>query len=783
MEYKILLKAGIKKHIGVLAGIFILILLVSLSLSIVLTVWTNSRSYIGSELNRAGFGELTAWVSAVPDEDALTTEIAELKDVSRVEKQNLIFSNYTANEQGSDSEGQLILFDPEEKRYRFFQDSLTDYRQGTPEITSGKVFVSPSLVSMMGVKIGDVIHFTIARNGGTVPLTVEGFYEDPFMGSSMIGMKGFLISEADYASITDTVESSGIDALARSGSMLHIFKEGDSGATSAELNSILNENTGLPAYTEFVHSADAISGFMLILQNAFSGLLIAFVAVLLLVVMVVLGHSITGTIETDYVNMGILKTTGFTSTKLRRIQLMQYAVVILPGILLGIVLSSPLSRLVSSATLTTTGIRIPVSAPWALYLGAFAAILIFLTAFVILKTVKIGRITPMKAIRGETVDVVFRPEKSPGVDGKHLSISLAVRQLITGKKRYVSACIVAVLLVFFASMIGRMDTWLGADGKGMMDAFNPANHDIGVQMFGEHSNEDAQSVVLSFTDITDTYLLAMPGVAVNGIDYTANVISEPERFHILEGRTSIADNEIVVTEFVAEDLGVFIGDTLTVTADIGSAEYVVTGIYTCANDMGANIGMSREGYLKIGQDDPQIWCYHYFLSDPTQKEAVTQALGTEFGGDAHVHENTWPGLLGIISAMRALVVFMYATVLLFILIVTVMTGSKILSSEQRDIGIYKAVGFTTQQLRRSFALRFGFVAVLGSAIGVVLAAVVTDPLVSAVMEFAGISNFVSSPGVIAILFPSVLVTLLFMTFAYLAAGKIKRMDLTVLMAE
>lgn len=783
MEYKTLLKAGIKKHKGVLTGIFILILLVSLSLGTVLTVWTNSRSYIGSELVRAGFGELTAWVSGVPDENALTEEIASLSDVARVETQSLIYTNYTTNEQESDSEGQLILFVSEENRYRFLNNDMTSYQQEAPDITPGEVYVSPSLVSMMGIKIGDTIEFTIARSGGTVPLMVAGFYEDPFMGSSMIGMKGFLISEADYAVITDIIASSGIDALARSGAMLHIFKEETSEITTTELNSVLNRNTGLPTYTEFVHSADAITGFMLILQNAFSALLIAFVAVLLLVILVVLGHSVTGTIEADYTNMGILKTIGFTSRKLRQIQLMQYAAAVLPGILLGVALTVPCSRLVSGMALTTTGIRIPVSIPWGLCLGAFSVVLLLLAAFVVLKTAKIGRIPPMKAIRGEAVHISAHPGKSFNIGGKHLNVSLAARQLLTGKKRYVSACVVAILLVFFASMIGRMDAWLGTDGKGMMDAFNPADHDIGVQVFGEHTAEDAQNIVLSYTDITDTYLLAMPGVAVGGIDYTANVISEPDRFHILEGKTSLADNEIVVTEFVAADLGVSIGDTLTVTGDSGSGDYIVSGIYSCANDMGANIGMSREGYLKIGRDDPQIWCHHYFLSDPSQKTAVTGALDTAFGGDVHVHENTWPGLLGIISAMRALVVFMYAIVLFFVLIVTVMTGSKILSSEQRDIGIYKAIGFTAQRLRLSFALRFGIVAIISSVIGVLLAAVLTDPLVSAVMKFAGISNFASAPGVLSILTPAVLVTLLFMGFAYLTAGKIKRTELTVLITE
>jgi len=332
-------------------------------------------------------------------------------------------------------------------------------------------------------------------------------------------------------------------------------------------------------------------------------------------------------------------------------------------------------------------------------------------------------------------------------------------------------------------MVGRMDAWLGADGKGMMDAFNPADHDLGVQTFGTLDEAEAEEMLRGFTEITDSYLLAMPSVAVNGIDYTANVIDQPERFHILEGRACTAADEIVVTEFVAAHFRAGIGDTVTVSGGLNSGEFTITGTYSCANDMGDNIGMTQEGYLRIGQDDPQIWCHHYFLADPSQKAAITEALETAYGGDIHIHENTWPGLSGILSAMRALLVFMYGMVTIFILIVTAMTGSRILAAEQRDIGIYKAIGFNDCQLRVSFALRFGMTAAVGAALGTALAAVCTDPLVSAAMKLAGISNFASVPTLGSTLFPAAAVVFLFSLFAYLAAGKIKKTDLTVLITE
>ncbi len=778
---KIVLLSNLKKHKGSLIGIFLLMLLLSTAFGTVLTVWANSSTYIQEQMQRSGFGDLTAWISGISQVSQLADDIESLEEVERVEVQRFIFSNYTIDNQESDSEGQLIVYKPEEKRYRFFTEDLSDYKEQPSKIAEREVYVSPSMVSMFDIQIGDEIIFPIARNQKNMIFTVKGFYEDPFMGSSMIGMKGFLISEDDYHTACAILQNAGMDALARDGDMLHIFSAAS--MTTSELNRVINEHTTLAQYTEFVHSKEAIAGFMVVLQNAFSGLLFAFALVLLIVVLIAISHSISSTIETDMVNMGILKTIGFTSIKIRKIQLLQYSIPIIIGMVLGIFLSIPFSSLVRSMTLTTTGVRMPISLPVVWTLCSFGMILLLMIEFIILRTRKIGKIKPVQAILGTTQKISINMQKRISAFGTKIYFRLAFRQLITEKRRYISALIVAILLVFFASLIGRIDAWLGSDGKGMMEAFNPADHDIGVQTFGNADNAQAETIIRSYSDITDIYLLAMPSVAVNGVDYTANVIDQPERFHMLEGKTCINDNEIVLTEFVAAHFGVAIGDIVTVQGERGSSEYIVSGIYSCANDMGDNVGMNREGYLKIADDNPHIWCWHYFLADSSKKTAITEALENTYGGDVHVHENTWSGLFGIIYAMRGLVVFMYMIVTLFIFIVTVMTGSKILMAEQNDFGIYKAIGFPPSHLRATFALRFGIIAVIGSIIGTILAAIFTNPFVSSVMKLAGISNFASMPSMGSILVPSGVVTVLFLLFAYLAAGKIKKMNLIQLIRE
>lgn len=121
MEYKILWSAGIKKHKGSLAGIFLLMLFVSLAMGTVLTVWRNSDRYVRSEIRRAGFRELTAWVSKISDTSELVSEIKGLEGVEQVDRQDVIYADYEIGDQESDSEGQLIPIAGEEDRYRFLR--------------------------------------------------------------------------------------------------------------------------------------------------------------------------------------------------------------------------------------------------------------------------------------------------------------------------------------------------------------------------------------------------------------------------------------------------------------------------------------------------------------------------------------------------------------------------------------------------------------------------------------------------------------------------------------
>ena len=154
----------------------------------------------------------------------------------------------------------------------------------------------------------------------------------------MIDMKSFLICESEFADITITINSSGIDALAKVGNMFHISATNTN--NSAEFNSYLSDNSNINLYTEFSHSFSSINSFMILLQNVFSGLLIAFSAVLILICFIVFGLSISSVVEQDYMNFGILKVVVMSSKTIINLQLLFYIFALVFGGILGIALST-----------------------------------------------------------------------------------------------------------------------------------------------------------------------------------------------------------------------------------------------------------------------------------------------------------------------------------------------------------------------------------------------------------------------------------------------------------
>ena len=119
----------------------------------------------------------------------------------------------------------------------------------------------------------------------------------------------------------------------------------------------------------------------------------------------------------------------------------------------------------------------------------------------------------------------------------------------------------------------------------------------------------------------------------------------------------------------------------------------------------------------------------------------------------------------------------------FALIVVIMFCHRMFLQEKTDIGILKAMGLTSIQLRLSFGLRFLMLAVSGVVPGVICSVLLSGKLLTAILKPMGITHLIISLRPASVLFPIGLICVSFFLFAFLVSRGIKKLSATVLIAE
>ena len=710
--------------------------------------------------------------------DTLLTQIKSIDEVEKVGVQDILFVNYKVNgwDTMAGGTGFALQYSDTEYEYYVYNDALTGTEENPKPLQSGEMYVPPCFTTLYEAKIGDKVEIEITGEEDVETFTIKGYFEDPVSGSSMMGLKTMLVNDEDWHHLLERFEEAGENAVTGGGYALHIFKKNGEGTVSG-LQKKINEETELGQVRNLTYQKTTLMGFMLILQNIFSGLFLVFVLVLFVVAMLVLSHSIVSSIEQDYADMGILKAVGFTKGMLQLVKILQYVLPILLGMTLGIMASAPVVSVINRITVPATGLMIPAALPVPIILASLSGILLILTGFIFFKTSKIDKITPIRAIRGGMEDVYFGSRLAVPIGKGLLNLRLAIRQLVSGKKQYISAGLVTVLLVFFLSLTARIDVWMGPDGDGLMETFNAVPYDMGVQIVDHGIKiEEITALILEDTKIVDSYGFLSTHAELNGINYRINICEKPEYYNMMEGRACLYNNEVIITEFVAKALALKTGDTVQITYKGKTLDFIVTGIYQSANDMGENFGISKSGYERFDNREEIEYFTHYRLEEAEKKDEIVERLLDIYGDRIYVDDNIWSGTDSILFAMNAIGILMYAVTVIFIFVVIIMTGSKILYREQKDLGIYKSLGFSSESLRLTFSLRFTIVASMGAVLGCICSAVFTDKIIGYFLKFAGISRFESKLTLAQMVLPALGVVVLFTLFAYIAAGKIRKVE-------
>ena len=436
------------------------------------------------------------------------------------------------------------------------------------------------------------------------------------------------------------------------------------------------------------------------------------------------------------------------------------------------------------------------------------AILLLVAAFIMLKTRRISEATPIKAIRGGRDSVHFSSVLKLPVSGKKLGVSLAYRQFISEKKQYAAAIIVTAILAMFMILMNDMMRWFNSQNM-LVDMFSVTKYDLTASFVDEDTQKDIENVISEHTAYRK-YQMSSEYILFDDVQMYCYIVEAPDMINtIRKGRTCTYDNEVLITQYVADGFHLNIGDTVTVKRGGVARKMVISGIYDSANDVGKNFAISKAAYSKFASgeivsepgvsgaakssSDEEEWsgkgiCYD--LDNTDECDAIIQEIDKRYGDNQgitysiHSAKDDFEGVAGTVNiAIQGLTLLTYMLGAVFVIVTVIIVCGKVLMREQKDIGIYKALGFTSFRLRCQLAVRFIVTAVVGSLLGIVLALIVSKPFFKAGFESFGIYSFNLSTSVISLVIPLVFMSVLFSVVAFIRAGNIRKVQPQVLIAD
>ena len=784
MEILKLLKANIKHKKGAFKSIAALMAIIVLSF----TGTVSNNDNIDRTLTEAhiwsGTADMTAFLAAPYFDGEITAAINGSSDVAEMKTAKCILSNGERLNGQEMYQGSYIY--PESSTiYRVFSESATGYVENPEPLKEGEIYIAYSLKGLYdGVKIGSEISFDIPSEDPSVMNTynfkIKGFIADPHFGAAIIGTKRYFVSDADfekmYANAGEWFTCVEADINLREG------------ADYAQVKKVLDDSCGLAEKADFVISDTETISYTKLYSDAGSGVVYAFVILLIVIAVITMYHSITTSIEMEYVNLGVLKSQGFTTGKIRLVYVLQYIFAELIGAVIGLILSVPVLILFGTVFQSITGL-VTIHNVSFLKCGLLSiGIIAVSVAFVALATARVSRISPVCAISGGKSEVHFDSRLNVPVKGKPLSFFMGLRQFTSRGKSYTGVILIAALLVYFMMSIVVLSDRLSG-GKIITGQVHPNVIVVPSEEFQITDMDKFEETVLEIDENANVIFNKTVYIMADGVEFLCDAATPVEHLYKpLDGRMPLYNNEIAITHIMSEELNKKIGDTIILGSGESAKEFIVTGYYQSLSDLGRTFTITAEGLYEVTGEF--AICY-IELSDESLAEAVSEALDEQHGsliGVKGIEDDPYSaaddGMIALIDSIcLILVIVVFSISIIFSAVVINMICSKSFVKERTDIGILKALGFTADGLRIQFAFRFMIIAAIGSVIGGIASFFFTSPLLETLMKIVGLTQIEADITPITFIIPAAAICASFFLFAYIAAKKIRSVEVRELISE
>ena len=471
--------------------------------------------------------------------------------------------------------------------------------------------------------------------------------------------------------------------------------------------------------------------------------LFLFSIILLIVSVVVIRFRIVNSIEEGMNNIGVLKSLGFKSGYIIWAYILQFAIIAIIAAVIGVGFSYVITPFLTGISEPMLGLHWNPDFNIMLALISIVAIVTITTLFVFVSALKVRPLYPIMALRGGLKNHNFKKNHL----GLHkvfapLNLQLALKSLLQSKKQAVAMIIISTALTFSAAFGVIVLYNMQVNTRAFINmAVGELVASSDLVLLVREDDDSIRNQIAAHSHVEDLFRVEVSNIlVVNDILARVTVFEDANVFSdgfVLDGRLPVYGNEIAVNRPAAAEFDVEVGGWL----DIGDERLLVSAITRDANGFftpAVILNLQTAGTLI---PEFEFTAYAIRLIDGVRIDTVYAHIQNNFGDivlgiwsvevqGEMVMDAIAPPFIMVSSVIVAAVFFVIIMVLYLVIRTTILRRKK-------DLGIQKALGFTSFQLMKQISLNLTPVIMAGAMMGIVLGFVLINPAMEQLMIMVG----------------------------------------------
>lgn len=606
----------------------------------------------------------------------------------------------------------------------------------TLPLTDDAIYIPYAIMLNGDFETGD--NFKVNINRTELNFTIAGSTEEITFGSQLSSIYRFYISDARFDDLWQQFPDNHFTLLSArmENSRDNVFLQAD-----------YNKEVPLEGHL-ITHAYDLVRQARIMIPMIAAIMVTAFAIILLAVSLIVLRFRIVSSIEEGMTNIGTLKAVGHRNIQIILSFVLQFGLIALVGGVIGVTVSQrviPMITKIMEPMLSLVWVPAFDIVPALISLIFILSAVLFITY---LSARKINKLHPLIALRGGITTHNFRKNALP-LDQAHgpLNFLLALKQLLQNKKQVLMVTVIVTILTFasIASLAIHYNMNINSDSfaKIIMGEMSDANF----MLKNSKDGEDFEKMILKRSEVRKIFRYEFNSsrtILIDGTGIVPAVVEDCSLLEgnmLLEGRYPKHKNEIALGTLVTKVTGKGVGDTVKVKSGNNEKEYLITGKVQYINNNGFNGIMTGDALRKI-EPDFEFVGFNVYLNNDVDAHAFIKDVERTAGDKIESvinNQDSMNTMLGSMSGIFAMVAVGIVAATIFIVILTLyMVIKTTIIRRRRELGIQKALGFTTFQLMNQIVLNLTPVILFGVVIGSFLGYFGFSPLVAILLSNMGI---------------------------------------------